>query len=78
MILGTKRLLIPIWFPKYMNLLLPETYVKDLNAPLIFLAGPIKGGGMWQDYAIEIINSADHDLYIASPHQKQRQYLWEN
>jgi len=57
-----------------MNLLLPETYVKDINNPLIFLAGPIKGGGMWQDSAIDIIYSADGDIYIASPHKKQGQY----
>ena len=57
-----------------MNLILPETYVKDVNGPLVFLAGPIKGGGMWQDSAIEFIYSTDTDLYIASPHQKQGKY----
>jgi hypothetical protein len=34
------------------KVIIPKTYVKDIEAPLIFLAGPVKGAPNWQDEAI--------------------------
>ncbi len=59
-----------------MRLILPKTYVRDIDNALIFLAGPIACAPLWQDKAIEIIHSKNPDIYIASPSKKLRmEYL---
>lgn len=52
------------------KVIIPKTYVKEITAPLIFLAGPIKGAPDWQDEAIEILSSQNIDLIIASPRKE--------
>jgi len=54
------------------RLILPPNYLKIIDAPLIFLAGPIQGADDWQKVAIEIINSIAPELYIASPRRQIR------
>jgi hypothetical protein len=49
------------------RIILPNTKISNLEAPLIFLAGPIRGAGNWQNSAIEILQSLNQDVYIASP-----------
>jgi hypothetical protein len=49
------------------KLIIPRTYVKDINDPLIFLAGPIGNAPNWHDEAIEILFSKEPNLTIASP-----------
>lgn len=44
----------------------PLTY-ESVEAPLVFLAGPIQGARDWQAAAIEIITVAAPDLAVASP-----------
>jgi len=53
-----------------MNLILPPTYLERIDAPLIFLAGPIQGAYDWQSNAIKIIQSIDSELYVASPRRQ--------
>lgn len=48
------------------RLILPPAYVP-INAPLIFLAGPIQGAYDWQDEAAEKILAIAPKVYIASP-----------
>ena len=52
------------------GIILPKTYVKDLDSPLIFLAGPIRSAPDWQNKAIGIILSNDPDVVIASPRRE--------
>ena len=49
------------------KLIIPKTYVQELDTPLIFLAGPIMSAPNWQDKAIEILFSLEDNLLIASP-----------
>jgi hypothetical protein len=49
------------------KLIIPKTYVLELGAPLIFLAGPIRSAPNWQDEAIDFLFSQEPDLVIASP-----------
>lgn len=49
------------------KVIIPKTYVKDIEAPLIFLAGPIRSAPNWQDEAIDLLLSKNSDLVIASP-----------
>lgn len=49
------------------GVIIPKTYLKEVEAPLIFLAGPIKSAPNWQDKAIDIILSQNKDLIVASP-----------
>jgi len=49
------------------KLILPPNYLKKIDGPLIFLAGPIQGSYRWQDKAIEIIQDLAPELYIACP-----------
>jgi hypothetical protein len=49
------------------KLIIPKTYISKLDAPLIFLAGPIRSAPNWQDEAIKILFSQESDLIIASP-----------
>ena len=52
------------------KLILPFDYLEQIDAPLIFLAGPITGAYDWQSQAIDIIQETAPDLYIASPRRK--------
>ena len=49
------------------KLILPKTYISNLDMPLIFLAGPIRGAPNWQDDAIRFLFSQEKNLAIASP-----------
>lgn len=46
--------------------------IKDVDKPIIFLAGPIQGAPDWQKEALQIISSLEKDLVIASP---RREYI---
>ncbi|HSI20225.1 MAG TPA: hypothetical protein VLA04_00740 [Verrucomicrobiae bacterium] len=52
-----------------MQLILPKTLVPDgeILRPLFFLAGPIKGGGNWQQTACDLIASKMDPVAIAAP-----------
>ncbi|MBN2052526.1 hypothetical protein JW756_03410 [Candidatus Woesearchaeota archaeon] len=52
---------------KNQKLITAPDYIIQINAPLIFLAGPIQGAERWQDRAIEIIQRNARELYIANP-----------
>ena len=54
------------------KLIIPKTYVQKLQAPLIFLAGPIRSAPNWQDEAIDILFSQGSNLIIASPRRGVR------
>ncbi len=54
------------------NVIIPKTYVKDLDKPLIFLAGPIRGAPLWQDEAIKYLLSKNSNIIIASPRREAR------
>lgn len=49
------------------KLILPPNYLKKIDGPLIFLAGPIQGAWDWQEKAINIIQTIAPDICIASP-----------
>lgn len=49
------------------KVIIPKTYVQNIEAPLIFLAGPIGSAPNWQDEAIEFLLSKNANLVIASP-----------
>lgn len=49
------------------KIIFPPTYLEEIHAPLIFLAGPIQGSDNWHGRAIELISSNAPELYIASP-----------
>ncbi|MDP2906568.1 MAG: hypothetical protein Q8O03_01365 [Nanoarchaeota archaeon] len=49
------------------GVIIPKTYIKVIEFPLIFLAGPIRGAPNWQDEAIKILLSQSPDLIITSP-----------
>jgi hypothetical protein len=49
------------------KILLPNTYVQDIEYPLIFLAGPIRGAPDWHSDAIKFLFSQKGDLFVASP-----------
>jgi len=60
------------------RLVLPKDCV-ELNAPLIFLMGPISGTLPWQDYAINTILEISKKVYVASPSKRLRtEYLDES
>jgi len=52
------------------NIIIPPNYLKKINKPLIFLAGPIQGAHTWQDDAIKMINESAPELYIANPRRE--------
>lgn len=54
------------------KLIIPKTYVQELEAPLIFLAGPIISAPNWQDEAIDLLFSQEPNLVIASPRRGVR------
>lgn len=49
------------------KLIIPKTYIEKIDAPLIFLAGPIKSAPNWQAEAIDILFSLNQDIIVASP-----------
>jgi len=53
-----------------MKLILPPAYLRQVDAPLIFLAGPIQGTYDWQKDAINIIQNSAPEVYIASPRKQ--------
>jgi len=60
------------------KIIIPKTYIKDLDAPLIFLAGPIRSAPNWQDKAIKILFSQESNLIIASPRRGIRNGISED
>ena len=54
------------------KVIIPKTYIEKLDAPLIFLLGPITSAPNWQDKAIEILFSQNSDLLIVSPRRGVR------
>ncbi len=52
----------PIYVPKKIVQISPTT-----DAPLFFLAGPIRGGGDWQSRMVEHILDRNQDAHIACP-----------
>ena len=54
------------------KVIIPKTYVPNIVAPLIFLAGPIRSAPNWQDEAINFLFSQNSDLVIASPRRGVR------
>ena len=57
------------------GVIIPKTYVKEVSAPLIFLAGPIGSAPNWQDKAIDIILSQNNDLIVVSPRRGIRESI---
>jgi len=55
------------------GVIIPRTYVEEINNPLIFLAGQIRGTPNWQDEAIKLLFSKNSDLVIASPRRGVRE-----
>jgi hypothetical protein len=49
------------------KLIIPKTYVLELRAPLIFLAGPVLSAPNWQDEAVKILSKHESGLIIVSP-----------
>lgn len=49
------------------QIITPNHLVKDLQKPLIFLAGPIRGAPRWRDVALRYILNSRNDIYIATP-----------
>ena|SRR3989338_5435983 len=49
------------------KVIIPKTYVQEIEQPLIFLAGPIRSASNWQDKATGFLFSQNPDLVIASP-----------
>lgn len=42
----------------------------DVNAPVIFLAGPIKGACQWQKRAISTIQGMSGEIFVANPRRE--------
>ena len=59
------------------KLIIPKTYIRELDAPLIFLAGPIRSAPNWQDEAIEYLFSRKSNLIIVSPRRGVRDEIAE-
>lgn len=59
------------------RLILPNDRV-EINAPLIFLMGPIRGAPQWQDYAIEVLFDLSNKIYVASPSKDLREEYLDN
>lgn len=57
------------------GVIIPKAYVRDINAPLIFLAGPIINAPNWQDKAIITILSQDPELIVVSPRRGVRESI---
>lgn len=61
------------------RLILPPKIVWT-DEPIIFLAGPIQGAGLWQDQAFDIIHSIDPNILVASPRREylDEEFIYEN
>ena len=62
---------------KRVTLTPPETI--EIDAPHIFLGGPIQGAPDWQAEAIDIIHDYDSDIVVASPRYdySDRKFVYE-
>jgi len=58
------------------RIILPKTYVENVDKPLIFLAGPIRDARDWQEPAINYITSNDKEVIIANPRWDANEYIW--
>ena len=56
------------------RLILPKNKV-EVDGPLIFLAGPIRGAPSWQDDAIEYIHARDPAIHVASPRRDTSDHI---
>ena len=54
------------------GVIIPNTYVKEINDPVIMLLGPIRGAPNWQDEAIDILFGIKPDLVIVTPRRGVR------
>lgn len=52
------------------NIILPKTYISEIELPLIFLAGPVGSAPLWQDEAMKMIFSLDSNVVIACPRRE--------
>lgn len=59
------------------RLILPKTYVKDIDKPLIFLAGPIRDAKDWQETAYNYITSNNEEIIIANPRWDASKRMWD-
>jgi hypothetical protein len=52
-----------------MKFILPKSLCPEvkIDMPLFFLAGPVRGGGDWQNRAVELISKRKDDCYIVNP-----------
>jgi hypothetical protein len=50
-----------------MTLITPPTYLSSIDAPIIFLAGPIQGAANWQSEATTLIEKIAPQMIVASP-----------
>jgi len=58
------------------RVILPKTYVENIEKPLIFLAGPIRDARDWQEPAINYITSNNKEVIIANPRWDASEYIW--
>jgi len=58
------------------RVILPKTYVENIDKPLIFLAGPIRDARDWQEPTINYITSNNKDVIIANPRWDASEYIW--
>lgn len=57
------------------GIILPKTYLEQIDYPLIFLAGPIRQAPDWQEEAIKYLISKDNKIIIASPRGNVSEYI---
>ncbi|MDO8509479.1 MAG: nucleoside 2-deoxyribosyltransferase domain-containing protein [Nanoarchaeota archaeon] len=57
------------------KVIIPKTYVTQIDTPLIFLAGPIRSAPNWQDEAIKFLFSQNQNITIASPRRGIREEI---
>jgi hypothetical protein len=51
------------------QIIMPKTYIRDVQYPVIFLAGPIRGAPPWQDEAIRFLISQENKITIINPNR---------
>ena len=49
------------------RVILPKTYIENIEMPLIFLAGPIRDAPDWQEKAIDYLVTKDEEIAIVNP-----------
>jgi len=57
------------------KVIIPKTYIKNINKPVIFLAGPVRSAPNWQDVAIQYLFSQNPNLIIVSPRRGIRKKI---